>query len=98
MNEIEDLREALQVPYLVADNYTIFVRHLDLWIKEVADRDGALGQKVVVDKVQQAIRRNAVSNDYHYTALAEKYKEKGDEALAEHSRVVASVYRSIAEA
>jgi hypothetical protein len=97
MNDTEDLREALQVSYPV-DNYTIFVRHLDNWIKEVADRDGALGQKVVIDKVQQAIQRNAISNNYHYTALAEKYREDNDEALAEHSSIVASVYRSIAEA
>ena len=97
MNEIEDLREALQVSSPV-DSYTIFVRHLDNWIKEIADRDAILGQNVVIDKVQQAIRRNAVSNNYHYTALAQKYREDSDEALAEHSNIVASVYRSIAEA
>jgi hypothetical protein len=97
MNDIEDLRETLQNSFPV-DNYSIFVRHLDNWINEVADRDGTLGQQAVVDKVQKAIHRNAVSNDSHYTALTEKYKEDGDEALAEHSRIVASAYRSIAKA
>jgi hypothetical protein len=98
MNDTEDLSKRLQVSYAVVDNYTIFVRHLDNWIEEIADRDGALGQQAIIDKVQQAIRRNAASNDYHYTTLAEKYDEKEDEALAKHSRIVASVYRSIAEA
>ena len=97
MNDIEDARAAPNVATSF-DNYSIFVRHLDNWIKEVADRDAILGQNVVIEKVQNAIRRNAISNSYHYTELAKKYREHNDEALAEHSSTVASVYRSIAEA
>lgn len=96
MNDLGDLRESVCDAYQV-DNYSIFVRHFDNWINELADRYGALGKSTVVEKLQESIKRNAKSNAYHYTALAEKHKKDGDEALAEHSRIVASAYRSIAE-